>query len=47
MPFEVRKKGDHYGVYNLAKRQFAKRVFTTRKAAENMIKAWNKYSHRS
>tara|TARA_Y100000310_G_C20538624_1_gene742114 strand:+ start:800 stop:937 length:138 start_codon:yes stop_codon:yes gene_type:complete len=43
MPFEVRKVGNLYGVYNLAKKQFTKKRFKTREAAQNMIKVWLKW----
>lgn len=45
MPFEVRKRGDKWGVYNLAKKHYAKKEFNTKKSAENMIKVWMKYAH--
>ena len=43
MPFEVRKVGNLYGVYNLAKKQFTKKRFKTREAAQNIIKVWLKW----
>ena len=45
MPFEVRKTGDKWAVYNLKKKQYSKRIFKTKKSAENMIKVWNKWVH--
>tara|TARA_Y100000310_G_scaffold236672_1_gene239893 strand:+ start:468 stop:611 length:144 start_codon:yes stop_codon:yes gene_type:complete len=46
MPFEVRKQGDKWAVYNLEKKRYAKMVFDTKQKALNMIKVWLKYSHR-
>ena len=46
MPFEVRKQGNRFAVYNLEKKRFAKMTFDTREKALNMIRVWLKYSHK-
>jgi hypothetical protein len=43
MPFTVKgNKKDGFRLYNTDKKQFAKRTFKTREAAENMKKAYMK-----
>ena len=44
MPFTIRgNKKDGYRLFNTDKKEFAKRTFKTREAAENMKKSYMKY----
>jgi hypothetical protein len=43
MPFRVDKVKDGYKLYNLDKKQYAKRTFKTRQAALNMKKTYMNY----
>ena len=43
MPFEIRKQGNKYRLYNLEKKSFAKRDFNTRQSATNMKNVWMNY----
>jgi hypothetical protein len=43
MPFKVTKVKDGYKLYNLDKKQYAKRTFKTRQAAVNMKKTYMNY----
>tara|TARA_R100000664_G_C2696142_1_gene98296 strand:+ start:259 stop:504 length:246 start_codon:yes stop_codon:yes gene_type:complete len=46
MPFSVRgNKKDGYRLFNTDKKEFAKRTFKTREAAENMKKSYMKHKH--
>ena len=43
MPFRVDKVGDKYKLYNLDKKQYTKKTFNTRKAANNMKRTYMNY----
>ena len=43
MPFKVTKVKDGYKLYNLDKKQYAKRTFKTRQAAYNMKRTYMNY----
>ncbi len=44
MPFTIRgNKKDGYRLFNTDKKEFAKRTFKTREAAENMKRSYMKY----
>ena len=46
MPFTIRgNKKDGYRLFNTDKKEFAKRTFKTREAAENMKKSYMKHKH--
>ena len=40
MPFEIRKKGDKYRLYNLEKRRYAKATFNSRESAKRQASNW-------
>tara|TARA_R110000824_G_scaffold18954_7_gene74270 strand:+ start:42 stop:242 length:201 start_codon:yes stop_codon:yes gene_type:complete len=44
MPFQIKKVGDKYKVYNLEKKRYAKATFKTRQSASNQAKNWERYS---
>ena len=46
MPFKVTKVKDGYKLYNLEKKQYAKRTFKTRQAAINMKKTYMAYDNK-
>jgi hypothetical protein len=46
MPFRVDKTKDGYRLYNLEKKQYAKRTFKTRQAAINMKNNYMRYDAR-
>ena len=46
MPWEVRKKGDLWGIFNLQTKRFSSKRFKTKVAADNMIKVWKKWESR-
>ena len=46
MPFEIRKVGDKFRLYNLHKKKFAKPSFNSRAAAINSAKGYIKYRER-
>ena len=47
MPFSVRgNKKDGFRLYNTDKKEFAKRIFKTREAAENMKKTYMAYDNK-
>jgi len=43
MPFEIRKSGDKYRLYNLEKKIYTKRDFKSRQSASNMKNVYMKY----
>ena len=43
MPFRIHKVDDKFKLYNLEKKQYTKRSFNTRQAANNMKKVYMSY----
>ena len=46
MPFKVVKVNDKYKLFNLDKKQYAKKTFNTREAANNMKRTYMSYDKR-
>jgi len=46
MPFKVVKVGTKYKLYNLDKKQYAKKTFNSREAANNMKRTYMSYDKR-
>ncbi len=46
MPFKVVKVNDKYKLFNLDKKQYAKKTFNSREAANNMKRVYMSYDKR-
>lgn len=44
MPFQIKKVGDKWKVYNLEKKRYAKATFNTKQTATRQAKNWERYS---